>query len=66
VSQLASEITGLDHAFDCHDWLSQLSDCGPRSFLDANVNCGDFSARACQCGGTTQNSHQTMMATLCP
>jgi hypothetical protein len=67
VSQLASEISGLDHSLDCQDFLgSGLTPCGPRAFLDLNIQCGETSPRACQCGGTEQNSFQTMKAAFCP
>ena len=68
VSQLASEIAGLDHALDCHDFLGiYQSPCGQKSFLDQAIQCGETSPRICQCGGSsTQNSWQQMKAALCP
>lgn len=67
MSQLASEISGLDHALDCRDWLgSGLTACGPRAFLDQDVECGETTPRTCQCGGTTQSSFKTLKAVFCP
>lgn len=67
VSQIAIEIAGLDWSFDCHDMLGQYqSQCGPKTFLDKQVQCGDTNMRACQCGGQTQNSFQKMKEALCP
>ena len=66
LSQLASEISGLDHSLDCHDWLDVFqAPCGEKSYLDAQVMCGDNGPRACQCGGVSQNSFQTMSVALC-
>ncbi len=66
MSQLASEISGLDHSLDCHDYLGGfLSPCGPKSYVDAQVMCGDTDPRLCQCGGVSQNSFRTMSAALC-
>lgn len=60
---------GLDSAFSCPDITSQLNGCGAKSFTDADVACGEFSARACRCGGNTQNSFQylkNLLGTPCP
>lgn len=60
---------GLDSAFSCPDITSQLNGCGAKSFTDADVTCGEFSARACRCGGNTQNSFQYLknfLGTPCP
>jgi hypothetical protein len=52
----------LDHAFLCADTMTYLSGCAePKSYVDMDVACGEFEARACQCGGNTQNSYQTIM-----
>lgn len=66
LSQLASEIAGLDHSLDCHDHLDVFqTPCGPKSYVDAQVMCGDTDPRACQCGGVSQNSFRSMSAALC-
>ena len=67
LSQLASEIAGLDHALDCHDYLGNgLAACGPKQYLDQEISCGETIPRTCQCGGDTQSSHRAMLAALCP
>ncbi|MBA2538440.1 MAG: hypothetical protein H0V17_02290 [Deltaproteobacteria bacterium] len=37
--------------------MTFLSGCGEKSFTDAEVPCGESEARACNCGGNTQNSY---------
>lgn len=44
--------------------MTFLSGCGDKSFLDANVSCGEFEAHNCTCGGSTQNSFQHLLSTL--
>ena len=66
VAQFAIEITGLDWSLDCHDYLGQYqAPCGQKVFLDQMINCGESTPRTCQCGGTAQNSYQTMRTALC-
>lgn len=67
VSQFASETAGLDHSMDCHDALGTYrTACGPKMFLDQEIQCGEFSAHACMCTNQqTQNSFQAMHAALC-
>ena len=61
---------GLDHAFAftdgrsaCPDPMSYRGDCGStqRFFRNDNATCGEFSARACRCGGF-QNSHLRLLS----
>ena len=66
VAQQAGATFGLDHAYLCPDPMSSLSGCGDKSFQDAAAPCGEFSARACTCGGTTQNSYRTLLTVLGP
>src|SRR5690606_14824245 len=35
-----------------------------KSFQDIDAPCGEYSARACSCGGNTQNSYQHIMDTF--
>ena len=66
ISQLSTEISGLDHALDCEDFLGNSQPaCGPKQFLDRDVQCGETTPRTCQCGGTTQNSYKAMLALYC-
>lgn len=62
--QESAHAYGLDHELDCRDPMTYLSDCGPKSFQDRAVNCGEYSSRSCMCGGRTQNSHQLLLTLL--
>ncbi|HUH04468.1 MAG TPA: Ig-like domain-containing protein [Kofleriaceae bacterium] len=55
---------GLDHEYLCSDPMTYLNGCGKKSFQDTNASCGEYSARSCQCGGSTQNSHQVLTTRL--
>ena len=65
-AQQAGSTFGLDHAYLCQDPMTYLSGCGDKSFQDTAAPCGEFSARTCTCGGTTQNSYQTLRTVLGP
>ena len=56
---------GLDHKFDNRDPMTYLSS-GPSRKLFQNEDgaCGEYSARSCQCGGSTMNSFQEILATF--
>ncbi len=58
VAQETAHAYGLDHEFLCEDPMTYLENCGAKTFHDTNAQCGEYSARACQCGGSTQNSVQ--------
>ncbi len=47
---------GLDHERLCQDPMTYLSGCGQKTFQNTAAACGEYSNRACQCGGSTQNS----------
>ena len=64
VAQETAHSFGLDHEMDCRDPMTYLRDCGAKSFQDADANCGEDGARACACGGTTQNSYRILMQVL--
>jgi hypothetical protein len=66
VAQESAHAFGLDHAFDCADPMTYLPNCGQKFFRDRDLPCGEFEARPCQCGGDTQNSHQTLLALFGP
>ena len=51
---------GLDHALECRDPMTYLSACGPKSFQDEALECGESSPRSCYCG-ESQNSHEILM-----
>ncbi|HTM19226.1 MAG TPA: hypothetical protein VL172_01920 [Kofleriaceae bacterium] len=66
VGQMIGNTFGLDHAFSCPDLMTYLSDCGDKSYTDEDVQCGEFEARACQCGGDTQNAYQKILSLAGP
>lgn len=47
---------GLDHSRLCADPMTYLTGCGNKSFQNVAAPCGEYSNRACMCGGNTQNS----------
>lgn len=63
-AQEIAHALGLDHEYLCSDPMTYLSSCGPKTFQDVNAQCGEYSARECMCGGTTQNSVQELLTTL--
>lgn len=46
------------------DVMTYLPGSLPKAFLDETAPCGESQPRACFWGGTTQNSHQRLLATL--
>jgi MYXO-CTERM domain-containing protein len=61
VAQEAAHGWGLDHSFKCEDPMTYLLDCGDKAFQDGDYPCGEYEARACDCGGATQNTYQHIM-----
>jgi len=68
VGQEAAHAWGLEHLLSCNDPMTYLNSpwsdegsCWPKSFQDKNSQCGEYSARSCDCGGNTQNSHQHIL-----
>jgi hypothetical protein len=58
---------GLEHEVDCRDPMTYLAECGPKFFVDADLPCGEFSPRTCECNaGTTQNSFQLLLERVGP
>ncbi len=58
---------GVEIVSDCRDVnYGGLDDCGPRSILDEQVDCGISSPGPCMCGGTTVNPHQKMLEVYGP
>jgi hypothetical protein len=64
VAQESAHALGLDHEHLCQDPMTYLYGCGAKSFQDVDADCGEYSARECMCGGTTQNSVQTLLQIL--
>ena len=57
---------GLDHSYRCKDVMTYRTGCGAKSFVDADVPCGESKPRPCHGGATTQNSYRHLMAVLGP
>ena len=66
VAQESAHAFGLEHAFDCSDPMTYLPNCGKRYFRNKYVPCGELTERECSCGGTTQNSHEKLLAAFGP
>lgn len=58
IAQEAAHAWGLEHEFKCEDPMSYLYGCGEKTFQDGDYSCGEYDARACECGGATQNAYQ--------
>lgn len=63
IGQEAAHAWGLDHELLCEDPMTYLSGCGNKSFQNTDAPCGEFNARACSCGGNTQNSYEHIINT---
>jgi len=68
VGQEAAHAWGLEHLLRCNDPMTYLNSpfsnegsCWPKAFQDNDSQCGEYSPRACDCGGSTQNSHQHIL-----
>jgi MYXO-CTERM domain-containing protein len=68
VGQEAAHAWGLEHLLSCNDPMTYLNSpwsdegsCWPKSFQDKDTQCGEYNPRACDCGGSTQNSHQHIL-----
>jgi len=55
---------GLDHGFECKDVMTYLTGCGAKKFVDKAVRCGEKTARNCEGGAATQNSHRHLINVL--
>lgn len=58
IAQEAAHAWGLEHEYKCEDPMTYLYGCGEKSFQDGDFECGEYSPRACECGGATQNAFQ--------
>jgi len=68
VGQEAAHAWGLEHLLACNDPMTYLNSpwsdegsCWPKEFRDQDTQCGEYSPRSCDCGGSTQNSHQHIL-----
>lgn len=53
---------GVENLYHCPTLPTQLVGCGDKSIVDADLPCGEFEARQCNCGGNAQNPHLLMVA----
>jgi len=73
VGQESAHAFGLDHSYafsdgrsSCNDPMTYRSDCGgQRFFRNDSATCGEFEARACNCG-SQQNSHAKILTVFGP
>lgn len=65
VAQETAHSWGLDHKYDNKDPMTYLES-GPsrKTFQNAAGPCGEYNARACQCGGSSMNSFEEIIATF--
>jgi hypothetical protein len=61
IGQESAHAWGLDHEYKCDDPMTYLNWCGDVQFQDGDYSCGEYSERACMCGGATQNSYQHIL-----
>jgi MYXO-CTERM domain-containing protein len=66
IAQESAHAWGLEHEYKCEDPMSYLSGCGDKTFQDGEYQCGEYSPRACECGGATQNSYQYILSLFGP
>jgi MYXO-CTERM domain-containing protein len=66
VAQEATHVWGLDHELDAKDPMTYLDLGSLKRFQDSDAQCGEDTARECNCGGPTQNSVQFLNNTFGP
>ncbi len=72
VAHEAGHTWTLNHLYDCADPMTYLDGCGDKSFQDTALSCagvaqnGAWQVEACSCGGSTQNSYQTLLGYFGP
>ncbi|MCX5744649.1 MAG: Ig-like domain-containing protein [Proteobacteria bacterium] len=74
VAQETGHAYGMDHEYEyldgrsaCTDPMTYRQDCGGQQFFrNEFARCGEFAARDCYCGNSTQNSHLILSTRLGP
>ncbi len=66
VAQESAHAFGLEHELRCDDPMTYLDACGPKRFRDLEAPCGGYGERACECGGSSQNSYRKLLEALGP
>lgn len=62
VAQESGHGFGLEHEMHPEDPMTYLSGPDKKRFRAEDADCGEYEARPCRCGGTTQNSYQYLLA----
>jgi MYXO-CTERM domain-containing protein len=72
IAHEAGHTFSLNHLYDCEDPMTYLTGCGEKYFQDSALACaevsqtGQWTTAPCSCGGSTQNSHQTLLQAFGP
>jgi len=66
VAQETAHAFGLEHEMNNKDPLTYLSGPFPKRFQAADAPCGEFADRACECGGSSQNSYLHILGMFGP
>jgi hypothetical protein len=66
VAQETAHAFGLEHEMNNRDPLTYLTGPFPKRFQADDAPCGEYQNRPCQCGGTTQNSYEHILAMFGP
>ncbi len=64
--QQSGSLFGLDHEYLAADAMTYLGDSLEKRFTSTDAPCGEFSPRACTCGGNTQSSASLLRSILGP
>lgn len=65
-AQEVAHAFGLEHEVNNKDPMTYLAGPLPKRFQATDSQCGEFSPRACDCGGTTQNSYMHILGMFGP
>ena len=65
-AQETAHAFGLEHEVNSSDPMTYLTGPLPKRFQAADVSCGEFSARACDCGNASQNSYMHIVGMFGP
>jgi hypothetical protein len=66
VAQETAHAFGLEHELNPSDPLTYLNGPYPKRFQATDTECGEFEARPCDCGGSTQNSYEYIVSMFGP
>ncbi len=66
VAQESAHAFGLEHEMLPEDPMTYLSGPDNKRFRAEDAPCGEFEARSCECGGSTQNSYERIVSIFGP